>query len=140
MQDDDYLDDLEKGVEEAHESRRAEENEADEMEEFKSVLDKPLRPAPTSSAEPLAVTFSVGGGDDSDTNISEAPPIPRIRPQKVVKRTIRRVKQDGSETIEVQYIVSDAEVSRVSNLPKPKKKILPPGMNAYLIKTVNFQQ
>ena len=120
-------------MEEAHESRRAEENEADEMEEFKSVLDKPSRPAPAPPAEALAVTFSVGGGDDSDTNVSEAPSVPRVRPQKVVKRTIRRVKQDGTETIEVQYIVSDAEVSRVSNLPKPKKKNLPPGMDTYRI-------
>lgn len=50
-----------------------------------------------------------------------------VPPKQVVKRITRKIKLDGSETIEVRFIVSDVEVSRVlskngGNQTSAKKK------------------
>ena len=44
-----------------------------------------------------------------------------IRPQQVVKRTVRRVRDDGSEVIDVTYLLAPEEIDRVQREAKRKE-------------------
>jgi hypothetical protein len=73
--------------------------------------------ASTSAAPGTSTSGTSTGGNPSQLQPSEflvSQKGPQWEPPKqVVKRIIRKIKPDGSETIEVRFIVSDVEVSRV---------------------------
>jgi hypothetical protein len=46
----------------------------------------------------------------------------RSRPKRVVKQIIKRVKGDGTETVEVKYLLDDNELRRVEEEAENKMK------------------
>ena len=73
----------------------------------------------------------VGGGrkavivtSDRNVNISDF-----HRPEKVVKRITRTFKADGTEIVEVQFIVSEMEVARVEREVRRREKMLNVGVD-----------
>ena len=65
---------------------------------------------------------STGDGAGGGMGIPQVPSLSiYIRPQQVVKRTVRRVKDDGSEVIDVTYLLAPEEIDRVQREAKRKE-------------------
>ena len=67
-------------------------------------------------------TTSTGDGTGGGMGVPQVPSLSTyIRPQQVVKRTVRRVKDDGSEVIDVTYLLASEECDRVQREAKRKE-------------------
>ena len=67
-------------------------------------------------------TTSTGDGAGGGMGVPQVPSLSTyIRPQQVVKRTVRRVKDDGSEVIDVTYLLAPEEIDRVQREAKRKE-------------------
>jgi hypothetical protein len=74
-----------------------------------------LTPAP--AAAPSSTSTSVASQLQPSEFLVSNQGVQWEPPRQVVKRITRKIKPDGSETIEVRFIVSDVEVNRVLALP-----------------------
>jgi hypothetical protein len=97
---------------------RGSKKEAEDTKELKSIqtgefFDSLTNNTPASAASSSAsFTSHPPQLQPSEFLVNQNGP-PWKPPKQVVKRIIRKIKRDGSETIEVRFIVSDVEVRRV---------------------------
>ena len=91
-----------------------------------SSTSQPQHHAPTLkfSAHSLSTHThpTTGDGAGGGMGVPQHPSLSTyIRPQQVVKRTVRRVKDDGSEVIDVTYLLAPEEIDRVQREAKRKE-------------------
>lgn len=105
------------------EARRREDGQ--DLQGFKDIFrtdggssSAPITSSSSSSMAVPTVKFSKSSLTAADSMItqgvsSSVPELRAIYPPKVVKRVVRRVREDGTETVDIKYLLTDNEVERV---------------------------
>lgn len=85
---------------------------------FQSLLTMMQNPFPQVADPPPSSQVAVADPSLADPSLDDPPP----SPQQVVRRTVRTVHEDGTETIHFQFLFCDQLLKRVLKLEKQPKK------------------